>query len=204
VAAGGLTAFTRNTKSACAPACPSSMCVYTIACSEHVSIEQCSFSRPHARTLTRPETPDCSCGALLCAHTKAAFILYQMLLYPHRLPACRWRLGGARGVRERDTRADGARAVVLRRQRHRETSRPRDPACAARGIARARAHRHTVPADTRVVCARRVDGPSAERGAHRGESHLVCVCGDKRVWRSHALNAERSLSTAHTHKRSQK
>jgi len=142
------------------------------------------------------------CSAV-CTHETR--LLYQkMLLYPHRLPACRWRLGGARGVRERDTRADGARAVVLRRQRHRETSRPRDPACAARGIARARAHRHTAPADTRVVCARRVDGPSAERGAHRGESHLVCVCGDKRVWRSHALNAERSLSTAHTHKRSQK
>ena len=98
--------------------------------------------------------------------------------------ACR-RAGGtgrcAGGERARHTRRRGTGRRVASTTTSRDEPTPaRPPACAARGIARARAHTDTQPPQTRV-CARRVDGPSAERGAHRGESHVVCVCGGESV-----------------------
>jgi hypothetical protein len=171
VAAGGLTAFTRNTKSACAPACPSSMCVYTIACSEHVSIEQMFFlpSPCEDTDKTRDSRLQLYGAVHITTHTRliSNVVSATVSASPAGVPVG---LGGARGVRERDTRADGARVVVLRRQRHRETSRPRDPRRAAREDS-ARAQ----PPQKRV-CETWTDR-ARSGGAHRGDSLILCVCG---------------------------
>lgn len=171
-----MTAFTRNTKSACAPACPSSMCVYTIACSEHVSIEQCSFSRPHARTLTRPETPDCSCGALLCAHTKAAFISNVIVsASPAGMPVATGRCAG--GERARHTRRRGTGRRVASTTTSRDEPTPRPGVRGERNSARARTQTHSPRRHACRVCE---TCGRTERGAGCSQRRVSsCVC----VWR---------------------
>ena len=183
-----MTAFTRNTKSACAPACPSSMCVYTIACSEHVSIEQMFFlpSPCEDTDKTRDSRLQLYGAVHITTHTRliSNVVSATVSASPAGVPVG---LGGARGVRERDTRADGARVVVLRRQRHRETSRPRDPRRAAREeIARAHSPR-------RNACARR---GRTERGAGvlTEETVSSCVCVAVRVEISRTQRRTFSLS----------
>ena len=172
MAAGGLTAFTRNTKSACAPACPSSMCVYTIACSEHVSIEQMFFlpSPCEDTDKTRDSRLQLYGAVHITTHTRliSNVVSATVSASPAGVPVG---LGGARGGEgARHTRRRGTGRRVASTTTSRDEPTPRPPACGERGDS-ARAQ----PPQKRV-CETWTDR-ARSGGAHRGDSLILCVCG---------------------------